>query len=116
MKLGRWLMVLATVALAVAPAQAAELVMYSRAGCPYCAAWDREIGPIYDKADVSRRAPLRRIDLDRDRSNVVLRNPVIYTPTFVLVDGDREVARIEGYPGHDFFWALLERLLERLPE
>ncbi|MBL3206218.1 thioredoxin family protein, partial [Klebsiella pneumoniae] len=38
-----------------------------------------------------------------------------YTPTFILVDGGREIGRIEGYPGADFFWGLLERLAQRLP-
>jgi hypothetical protein len=28
------------------------------------------------------------------------------------VDEGREIGRIEGYPGADFFWGLLERLLQ----
>ena len=42
-----------------------------------------------------------------------LESPVRFTPTFVLVDGDREIGRIEGYPGEDFFWGRLERLMPR---
>lgn len=38
-----------------------------------------------------------------------------YTPTFVLIDGGREVGRIEGYPGEAFFWGLLEKLARDLP-
>jgi hypothetical protein len=53
--------------------------------------------------------------LDRESANIVLRSRVIYTPTFVLADGNREIARIEGYPGDDFFWTLLERMLGQLP-
>jgi thioredoxin-related protein len=95
-----------------APANAAELVMFRRAGCPYCAAWDRAIGPIYPKTDIGTRLPLRQVDLDRSPDGkVALVSPVRFTPTFVLVDSGREVGRLEGYPGEDFFWGLLERLL-----
>lgn len=110
-----WLAAFAMAVLPAGPAGAAELIMFHRDGCPYCAAWEREIGHIYDKTETSRRAPLRRVNLDREAVKVVLRSRVVYTPTFVLANGDREVARIEGYPGHEFFWELLERLLERLP-
>jgi hypothetical protein len=96
-------------------ADAAELIMFRREGCSWCARWDREIGAIYSKTDLGRRAPLRMIDLDRDASLVRTRGPIIYTPTFVLAAHGREVGRIEGYPGDAFFWGLLERLLERAP-
>jgi hypothetical protein len=113
--LHQWLAALAVAALTAAPAIPAELIMFYRDGCPYCATWEREIGTIYDKTEFSRRAPLRRIDLDRAPAQVVLRSAVIYTPTFVLADADWEVARIEGYPGHEFFWGMLERLLQLIP-
>jgi hypothetical protein len=95
-----------------APATAAELVMFRRAGCPYCAAFDRVVGPIYPKTDIGKRLPLRQVDLDRSPDGkVTLVSPVRFTPTFVLVDQGRELGRLEGYPGEDFFWGLLERLL-----
>jgi hypothetical protein len=107
-----WIALLLTVLSPTAAATALELVMYRRAGCPWCAKWDREIGPIYAKTDIGRRAPLHVVDLDRERGpDIGLKRPVRYTPTFVLVDGGREIGRIEGYPGEDFFWGLLERLL-----
>jgi len=97
-------------------ADAAELLMYRRDGCPWCARWDRDIGPVYPKTDIGKRAPLRMVDLDRDRDeSVVLRSPVRFTPTFVLVDAGREVARLEGYPSEHFFWPLLEKMIEKLP-
>jgi hypothetical protein len=93
-------------------APALELLMFRRAGCPWCAAWDREIGPIYPKTEIGRRVPLRFVDLDRrGDAAVVLASPVRYSPTFVLVDGGREIGRIEGYPGEDFFWGRLEALV-----
>jgi hypothetical protein len=95
-------------------APALELVMFRRAGCPWCAAWDREIGPIYAKTEVGRRAPVRFVDLDRPGdAKVAVVSPVRYSPTFVLADEGREIARIEGYPGEDFFWGRLEPLLPK---
>jgi hypothetical protein len=97
-------------------ADAAELVMYRRAGCSWCATWDREIGPIYPKTELGRRAPMRMVDLDRgDRPAINTRAPIRYSPTFVLVENGQELGRIEGYPGDAFFWGLLEAMLERLP-
>jgi len=109
------LFALAAAALWMSSVAAAELVMFRRDGCPWCEAWDREIGPIYGKTDLGRRAPLRMVNMPRDRAEVALKSPIIYTPTFVLVDNGREVARIEGYAGDHFFWGLVEGLLERLP-
>jgi hypothetical protein len=94
------------------PALSAELVMYRRAGCPYCLAWDREIAPAYPKTDIGKRLPLRHVHLDRGKdTSVELKSPVRFTPTFVIVEDGREKARIEGYPGEFFFWGVLEKLM-----
>ena len=91
---------------------ATELVMYRRAGCPYCLAFDREIGPIYPKTDIGKRVPLRHVDIDKDADkSVKLKSPIRYTPTFVVVEDGQEKARIEGYPGEFFFWGVLEKHL-----
>jgi hypothetical protein len=101
---------------AASVAEAAELVMFRRDGCPWCAMWDREIGPIYGKTDIGRRVPLRMVDLPRERTaGIRTRGPILYTPTFVLVANGEELGRIEGYPGDAFFWGLLERLVATLP-
>jgi glutaredoxin len=104
---------LAAIALiaSIGPAFAAELVMYRRVGCPYCEAFDREIAPAYPKTEIGKRLPLREIDIHAGDKSVVLQSPIRYTPTFVLVEGGRERARIEGYPGDFFFWPRLENLL-----
>jgi hypothetical protein len=94
---------------------AAELIMFERDGCPYCAAFDREVAPIYPKAAEGARAPLRRVDImrpvPRDLAFVKVER---ITPVFVLVDKGREVGRIRGYPGEDFFWGQLGVLIRRL--
>jgi hypothetical protein len=89
--------------------------MFRRDGCSWCARWDREIGAIYADTDLGRRAPLRMVDIGRDVPDVRTRNPVVFTPTFVLAENGAELGRIEGYPGEAFFWGLLEQLLERVP-
>jgi hypothetical protein len=107
---------LLVLASAMLPSGAAELVMYRAPGCPYCLAWDQAIGPIYPKTEAGRRAPLRMAALETaNESGVVLQRPVRYSPTFVLADEGREIGRIEGYPGEDFFWGLLEQLMLKLP-
>ena len=97
-------------------AVAAELVMFRRDGCPYCARWDREIGPIYPKTEVGRSVPLRMLNLDHaSAAPLRLHSGIQYTPTFVLIENGAEVGRIEGYTNNDFFFGLLEALVERLP-
>ena len=97
-------------------ANAATLVMMEQEFCEYCAAWNKDIGVIYSKTPEGKKAPLRRIDihdtLPRDLSFIT---GVVFTPTFVLVENGKEVGRIRGYPGEDFFWGLLQQLLEKLP-
>lgn len=92
---------------------AAELIMVEEPGCPWCARWNAEIGPIYPKTAESKVAPLRRIDISvREPGDFTYARRVVFTPTFVLVDQGQELARIEGYPGEDFFWALLAQMLK----
>jgi glutaredoxin len=94
------------------PAFAAELVMYTRNGCPFCVRFERELAPIYAKTPEGRAAPLRRIELPAGGvRGEGLREPVIATPTFVLVEDGQEVGRITGYLNDDMFWGLLGRLV-----
>jgi thioredoxin-related protein len=112
----RALCALFTLLILASVADAAELVMFRRDGCSWCARWDREIGPIYPKSDIGRRVPLRKIDLDRNSAaSILLHGRIHYTPTFVLAENGAELGRIEGYPGEAFFWGLLQQLVERLP-
>ena len=64
-----------------------------------------------------RAAPLRRVDIHGDLpEGLTLANKLVYTPTFVLVRDGEELGRIEGYPGEDFFWGLLNRMLKEAGE
>ncbi|TXL79628.1 hypothetical protein FHP25_05860 [Vineibacter terrae] len=89
--------------------------MFHSRSCPWCAAWDRDIGPVYGKTPEGRLLTLRRVDADRSTDGGVrLSRPVDVTPTFVIVACGREVGRITGYPGEDHFWGLLGIEIERL--
>lgn len=102
-------------ALGLAPVSAAELVMFERAGCAWCEAFDREIAPIYPKTEEGLRAPLRRVDTEKPvPPDLAFIDSERFTPVFVLVDRGREIGRIRGYPGEDFFWGLLGELVKKL--
>jgi hypothetical protein len=94
------------------PVAALELVMVEEHGCIWCARWNAEIAPIYPKTEEGERAPLRRVDrFEPVPDDLTFARRVIFTPTFVLMRDGQEVGRIEGYPGEDFFWGLLERMI-----
>ena len=96
-------------------ARAAELIMFTRAGCEWCAAFEREIAPVYGKTDEGKRAPLRRVDFDAAQpADLAFIEVERLTPLFVLIENGREIGRIRGYPGEDNFWGLLGALIEKL--
>ena len=104
--------------LAILPAapQAAELLMVERHGCHWCERWNAEIGPIYPKTEEAARAPLRRALIRDLPADVEFASRPVFTPTFVLIDEGRELGRIEGYAGDEFFWFVLGQLLDAHPE
>ena len=102
---------------AAAPAGAAELVMLSQQGCAWCLRFDKEIAPAYAKTAEGRRAPLRRVDINGDwPADLPDLRTDRFTPTFVLVDDGREIGRMRGYAGDEFFWFLLDEMLARMPK
>jgi hypothetical protein len=94
---------------------AAELIMFEAAGCPWCQRWHAEVGKAYVHSPEGRRAPLRRVQLGTPLGDVALSRPVHATPTFVLAHDGRELGRITGYPGADFFWGMLAELMRQMP-
>lgn len=98
---------------AAGPLAAAELVYVREAGCPYCRMWDERIGPIYGKTAEGAAAPLRQVEKrSAELAAIKLARPIRYTPTFLLTADNVELGRIEGYPGEDFFFPRLAKLLE----
>jgi len=109
------LFVLLFLLLAPLTTQAAELIMFEQKGCVWCARFNRDIAPAYEKTEEGKRAPLRRVDIDKPQpQDLAFVRRERFTPVFVLVDNGREFGRIRGYPGDTFFWGLLANMLERL--
>jgi thioredoxin-related protein len=96
--------------------KAAELLMLEQPGCPWCARFDAEIAPAWAKTEEGTRAPLRRVDITeawpQDLADIRKER---FTPTFILVENGKELGRLRGYAGDDFFWFLIGELLDKLP-
>ncbi|MGE0844811.1 MAG: hypothetical protein AB7L41_00985 [Flavobacteriaceae bacterium] len=100
----------------LAPADAeTRLVMLEQPGCHWCQRFDAEIAGAYEKSPEGRIAPLRRVDITRDwPEDLATIAPDRYTPTFILIDDGVEIARLRGYPGDNWFWPMLEEMLDKL--
>ena len=93
----------------------AELLVLEQDGCVYCEKFEREIAPAYPKTAEGKIAPLRRIDIHQEwPEDLADIKPAALTPTFILIDNDRELGRMHGYPGDEYFWFLLGELLQKL--
>jgi len=96
--------------LAAEQARSLELVFITSEYCPFCKAWERDVGQIYDSTPYALKARLRRVDLgDVDSTLPAGAVKVFGTPTFLIVENNTEIGRIEGYQSSEmFFWALSE--------
>lgn len=94
------------------PAPAAELVMFESDTCPWCKRWHAEIGGVYAKTPEGRALPLKSIFQGRVPPEYAHIGRLVYTPTFVVLNAGREVGRIVGYPGEDFFWPMLDEIIK----
>ena len=87
-----------------------ELVFITSAYCPFCKAWEREVGSAYSQSPYGQKAPLRRVDI-ADVQTVLpdIAPKVKGTPVFLLLSENKEIGRIEGYQSREmFYWALSE--------
>lgn len=115
MRTARPLLAAALIWSVFSPASADELVMIEQDGCHWCAQWNKDIAHIYPKTAEGVRAPLRRVDLRDLPDDIAFTSRPVFTPTFVLVADGKELGRLEGYAGDEFFWFLLEKLLAEHP-
>ena len=95
---------------------AAELIMVEQQGCYYCEEWKDQIGHIYPKTPEGKYAPLKTFNITEVDGIKGLERDVIFTPTFILMEKNKELGRLEGYSSEDFFWELLEVILEKETE
>ena len=91
-----------------------KLLMITADYCIYCQIWEKEIGKIYPKTDISKSFPLERIELDEHSIRNELDNYVTkITPTFVFFNENKEIGRIIGYSSAEMFWWQVDEILDR---
>ena len=92
---------------ACSPAAAAEnqLIMVTSDHCPYCQAWELDVGKVYDKSPYATTLPLTRVKIgSKMPESVTLQKPVVGTPTFLIIHNGLEIKRQNGYLGSEMFW------------
>ena len=94
-----------------------KLLMITADYCIYCQIWEKEIGEIYPKTDISKSFPLERIELDEylfdNDINEANNYETKITPTFVFYKGKNEIGRITGYSSAELFWWQVDEILDR---
>lgn len=96
---------------------AAELIVFEDTSCGPCILFEREVAAIYLNTAEGRRAPMRKQLLGAELpESLAFVAPVSIAPTFVLIDGGREIGRFQGYSGQELFWMSLAYLMQKLPE
>jgi thioredoxin-related protein len=116
LRLLAWAVAATVSALAPTILFAAELVVLEQPGCPWCARFDAEIAPVWPKTEEGKRAPLRRVDITETwPDDLAAVQKERFTPTFILLNNGKEVGRLRGYAGDEFFWYLIGELLDKVP-
>ena len=94
-----------------------KLLMITADYCIYCQIWEKEIGKIYPKTEISKSFPLERIELDEylfdNDKNDTINYETKITPTFVFYRGNNEIGRITGYSSAEMFWWQVNEILDR---
>jgi hypothetical protein len=89
-----------------------RLLFVEKAGCPWCMRFEQESLAGYLASDLALAAPLARASLDSGQpAGVTLKEPIRFTPTFVLLRDGREIARIVGYQDNALFFGMVEKLI-----
>lgn len=82
-----------------------HLIMVTASNCPWCEAFEDEVGAGYPKTAEARILPLRRHDIyDATPADMTGLVPATMTPTFIIIRDGAEAGRIVGYPGAELFW------------
>ena len=82
-----------------------RLVMVTSDHCPFCQAWERDVGVLYDKSPYAPSLPITRVDIGSAMpEGVALQSPVLGTPTFLIIQNGQEIDRQRGYDDQEMFW------------
>ena len=92
----------------------ARLIMVTSEYCPYCQAWERDVGSVFNKSPYAAKLPLTRVEIgSKMPKNVSLKKPIIGTPTFLIIRNGQEIDRQRGYVDEEiFYWWLSEHMAE----
>lgn len=108
-----WIAITAVIAILffwTRPAFAVDLVMFDAPWCGYCRAFKADVLPWYSSTAVGRVVPLHVVS-SQEPAWFNLQEPIRGLPTFVLVDGGREVGRFSGYSSSRVFFDTLNAKL-----
>ena len=90
-----------------------KLLMITADYCIYCQIWEKEIGKIYPKTDISKIFPLEKIELDEQSISSDLNDyGTKITPTFIFFKEKEEIGRIIGYSSAEMFWWQVDEILD----
>lgn len=82
-----------------------ELVVMEAPGCTYCTIFRRDVLPSYEASERAKEMPIRFVDINDDSAQALgLDGPIDVVPTFVVLRNNKEVGRIPGYMGPEFFY------------
>ncbi len=82
-----------------------SLIMVTSEYCPFCKAWEHDVGVVYDKSSYAQILPLTRVNMGSPiPEGVVLQKPVVGTPTFLIIRDGQEIDRQRGYDDEEMFW------------
>ena len=89
------------------------MLMITDKTCLYCIIWEKQIGKIYPKTEVSKRFPLSRIEV-KDFVSYKKYNlkKTDITPTFIFIKDTREKGRIQGYTNPEMFWWQVDEIID----
>jgi len=89
-----------------------EVLVVEIDNCIYCGLFRRDVAPAYTTSPRAKSAPLRYVNINApDVDRLSLQAPIDTVPTVLVVDNGREVGRISGYVGPEFFFHSLSQLL-----
>ena len=86
--------------------------MITDKSCPYCQAWERDVGKLYSMTKIANQFPLIRVTAGETELEFLTNlEEVRGTPTFIFLTDDLEIGRIEGYSDAEMFWWLVDDIV-----
>ena len=82
-----------------------RLIMVTSDHCPYCKAWELDVGAAYEKSPYAPTLPLTRVEIgSKMPEGLTFQKPVVGTPTFLIIYNGQEIDRQSGYFDAEMFW------------